>query len=131
MTVKFTLNSAQVPDGTVLLFGIRYAADPEGVTRMSSGASASAKVYTYAMLKAGGFWYVTGGGRTPQVAGWGAVERWLERDGREVVWVDHVTETARLWPAEESVQPAGRRRGSEWREEARTPEDEALGYRDL
>lgn len=107
MTVKFKLESRTVPDGTVLLFGIRYVGpDQEGIARMPEE---EAKVYTYAMIKAGGFWYVTGGGRTPQAAGWGAVERWLERDGREVVWVKAVTETVTLWPAqppEESGQPA-------------------------
>jgi hypothetical protein len=96
MTVKFKLDSRVVPEGTVLLFGIRYVGpDQEGIARMPEE---EAKVYTYAMIKAGGFWYVTGGGRTPQVAGWGAVERWLERDGREVAWVKAVTETVTLWP---------------------------------
>lgn len=92
MTVKFKLDSRQVPDGMVLLFGIRYAGTDSFPT------TDKAKVYTYAMIKAGGFWYVTGGGKTPQVAGWGAIERWLARDGREVVWVRHVTETVQLWP---------------------------------
>ena len=71
MTVKFKLDSRAVPDGTVLLFGIRYVGpDQEGIARMPEE---EAKVYTYAMIKAGGFWYLTGGGRTPQVAGWGAI----------------------------------------------------------
>jgi hypothetical protein len=91
MTVKFKLDSRKVLDGTILLFGIRYAAEPGAWTGPD-------KTYTYAMLKAGGMWYVTGGGRTPQAAGWGAVERWLERDGRVVEWVRHVTETCQLWP---------------------------------
>ena len=107
MSVKFTLDSRQVPDGTILLFGIRYAGtDLEGYAWTREQES---KVYTYVMIKAGGFWYVTGGGKTPQVAGWGAVERWLERDGRVVEWVRHVTETVTLWPVqppEESGQPA-------------------------
>jgi hypothetical protein len=104
MTVKFRLDSRTVPEGTVLLFGIRYVGpDQEGISRMPEE---EAKVYTYAMIKAGQFWYVTGGGRTPQAAGWGAVERWLERDGREVVWVRTVTQTVQLWPAEESGQAA-------------------------
>ena len=104
MSVTFKLDSRAVPDGTVLLFGIRYVGpDQEGIARMPEE---EAKVYTYAMIKAGGFWYVTGGGRTPQVAGWGAIERWLARDGREVAWVRHVTETVQLWPAEETGQAA-------------------------
>jgi hypothetical protein len=96
MSVRFTLDSRAVPEGTVLLFGVKYAGpDQEGIAREPTE---EAKVYTYAMIKAGGFWYVTGGGRTPQAAGWGAVERWLERDGRVVEWVRHVTETCQLWP---------------------------------
>lgn len=90
--VKFTLDSRQVPDGTILLFGIRYEPHP------GSPLPANTKIYTYAMIMAGGFWYVTGGGKTPQAAGWGAIERWLERDGRVVEWVRHVTATAQLWP---------------------------------
>ena len=81
--VKPTLDSRQVPDGTILLFGIRYTGtDSEGYAWTRKQES---KVYTYAMLKAGGFWYVTGGGKTPQVAGWGAIGWWVERDGRRPV----------------------------------------------
>jgi hypothetical protein len=109
MTVKFKLDSRAVPEGTVLLFGIRYPGDQEGTARTPSGAPTLAKVYTYVIMKSGGLWYVSGtNGRNPQAAGWGAVERWLERDGREVVWVRHVTETVQLWPAEESGQAARR-----------------------
>lgn len=93
--MEFNLDTSQVPEGTVLLFGIRYVgADQEGYAR---SAEEEARVYTYAMLKAGGSWYVTGGGRTPQVAGWGAVKRWLSRDNRMVVWVKLVTATETLW----------------------------------
>lgn len=103
MSVKFKLESSAVPGGTVLMFGIRYAGpDSDGIER---SAEEESKVYTYAMLKAGGFWYVTGGGRTPQVAGWGAVERWLERDGRVVEWVKAVTETVQLWPPVPPEEP--------------------------
>lgn len=103
MSVKFKLDSRAIPDGTILLFGICYiGADPDGYQRPAD--KTKSKVYTYAMLKAGGFWYVTGGGKTPQAAGWGAVERWLERDGRVVEWVRHVTETGQLWPP---VAPQG------------------------
>jgi hypothetical protein len=91
MDVKFKLDSRKVPDGTVLVFGISYDREP--------GASARPeKVFTYAMLKAGGLWYVTGGGNVPSAAGWGAVERWLERDGRVVKWVNAVAQTVTLWP---------------------------------
>lgn len=81
----FKLKDSQVPDGTVLLMGIRY----EGQT--------TDKVWTYALLKAGGMWYVTGGPRNPQAAGWGAVNRWLERDGRIVLWVRVATGWADLY----------------------------------
>jgi hypothetical protein len=90
MSVKFKLKSAAVPDGTILLFGIRHEREPGADT-------GSPKIYTYAMLKAGGLWYVTGG-NTPTAAGWGAIERWLDRDGRVVEWVQAVTQTAQLWP---------------------------------
>lgn len=93
MTVKFKLNSRAVPDGTVLLFGIRYDPEPD------ESRSAPPKTYTYVVMKSGGLWYVGGtNGRNPQAAGWGAVERWLERDGRQVEWVRTVTETTTLWP---------------------------------
>jgi hypothetical protein len=103
MSVTFKLDSRAVPEGTILLFGIRYVR----AELTTAGLPADNEVYTYAMLKAGGLWYVTGGGRTPQAAGWGAIERWLERDGRVVEWVRHVTQTAQLWPtAEETGQAA-------------------------
>jgi hypothetical protein len=92
MDVKFKLDSRKVPDGTVLTFGISYERDP------GASPQAERKVFTYAMLKAGGFWYVTGGGKVPTAAGWGAVERWLERDGRVVEWVNAVAQTVTLWP---------------------------------
>lgn len=81
----FKLNDAQVSNGTVLLMGIRY----EGQT--------SEKVWTYALLKAGGSWYVTGNGKVPVAAGWGAINRWLERDGRIVLWVRVATGWADLY----------------------------------
>lgn len=99
--VKFTL-STSVPNGTVLLFGIRYANQNDQAAIGSGRPSMQTRPrrdFTYAMLKAGGLWYVTGSGKVPTAAGWGAIERWLERDGREVVWVKAVTETTDLWPA--------------------------------
>lgn len=81
----FTLDDDKVVEGTILLFGIRY------------GASTSGKVYTFAGLKAGGRWYFTGTG--PTDASWPAVQRWLQRDGRQVVWVKAVTGMIELWPA--------------------------------
>lgn len=98
MDVKFKLDSRKVPDGTVLVFGISYERDPDASPR------AERKVFTYAMLKAGGLWYVTGGGKVPSAAGWGAVERWLERDGRVVEWVNAVAQTVTLWPVPPSPE---------------------------
>lgn len=87
--MKFDLDDRQVPDDTLLLFGVRYI-DAEGRTRP--------KVWTYAALKAGGRWYFTGTGRVPQDAGWGAVRRWLDDPIREVVWVRAMTGAVDLWP---------------------------------
>jgi hypothetical protein len=86
MAMKFDGRSR--PDGTVLMFGIAYPNSP--------------KVYTYVMVKAGGLWYVTGSGKVPSAAGWGAVEKWLERDDRQVQWIKAATDWADLWP--EAVQ---------------------------
>lgn len=84
----FKLNSAEVADGTVLLIGARYR-DGDGWLRP--------KVWTYAALKAGGRWWLTGTGRVPQDAGWGAVQRWLADNRREVVWVKVATRLETLW----------------------------------
>lgn len=96
MTVKFKLDTRKVPNGAILIFGIRYAPgeEPGGETR----GRANPLVYTYAAMKAGGLWYFTGAGRVPQAAGWGAVERWLEREGRVVEFVEVVTGQRRIWP---------------------------------
>ena len=95
--MKFTLDDSQVPDGTVLLFGVRYV-DSE------TGSRASSKVFTYAGLKTSGRWYLTGTGRVPQDAGWGAVARWLDDPTREVVSVRTVTGAVEVWPTP-SEQP--------------------------
>lgn len=88
----FTLKDPDVPEGTLLLFGIRY------------GASTSGKVYTFAALKAGGRWYFTGTG--PSDASWTAVQRWLQRDGRQVVWIKVATRLEMLWEAGQEVKPS-------------------------
>jgi len=92
--MRFTLDDTQVPDGTILVFGIRYvdADNPTGPGAFQS------KVFEYAGLKAGGRWYLTGTGQVPQDAGWGAVARWLDDPTREVVSVHAVTGTAQLYP---------------------------------
>ena len=92
--MRFTLDDTKVPNGTILVFGIRYvdADNPTG-----PGAFRS-KVFEYVGLKASGHWYLTGTGRVPQDAGWGVVARWLDDPTREVVSVRTVTETAQLYP---------------------------------
>jgi hypothetical protein len=93
----FKLDDAKVPNGTVLLMGIRYDSQPEDDPDAQRGRT-NPKVYTYALLKSGGLWYVTGTGKVPQAAGWGAVNRWLERDGRVVEWVRLSTGWVDLYP---------------------------------
>ena len=95
---SFTLDNAKVPNGTVLLFGISYPGMGQTDLDTSRGRQ-TPKVFTYAMLKAGGLWYVTGTGRVPQAAGWGAVMNWLARDNRVVEWVKGTTEFKDLWPS--------------------------------
>lgn len=99
MPVKFTLDNARIPSGTVLMMGVRFEdrdePDPDATRGMRPP-----KVYTYALLKAGALWYVTGSGKVPQAAGWGAVERWLAKDGKVVEWV----RVAAVWT---SVYDAG------------------------
>jgi hypothetical protein len=95
--VRFKLDNRTIPNGAVLMMGVGFEStedEPGGDTR----GRTNPKTYTYALLKAGGLWYVTGAGRVPQAAGWGAIERWLEKDGKVVEWVKVVTQTADLWP---------------------------------
>lgn len=106
MTVKFRtedmeLDPRRMPTGTVLLFDIRYAGTDESarqITGRDTRGRTEPKTYAYAMVKAAGVWYVTGSGKVPTAAGWGAIERWLERDGREVVRVQIVTGAQSIWP---------------------------------
>ena len=95
---EFTLDNREVPNGTVLLFGIEYPKMGQTDLDTTRGRE-TPKVFTYAMLKAGGLWYVTGTGKVPQAAGWGAVMNWLARDGREVCWVRAATSWTDLWPS--------------------------------
>lgn len=83
MTVKFEDTS---PEGAVLMLGIRFETQTRG------------KVYTYALLKAGGRWWSTGQG--PSGASWTAVERWLERNGRVLLWIDVLADRTRVWTRE-------------------------------
>jgi hypothetical protein len=99
--VKFTMSN-RVPNGTVLTMGISYGGrEPGGDTRGRTNPT----IYTYALLKAGGLWYMTGSGQTPQAAGWGAVDRWLSREGRVVEWVKAATDWTDLWPVAPSPDP--------------------------
>ena len=60
----FTLGKTPVPNGTILLFGISY--EGMGQTDLdTTRGRRTPKVFTYAMLKAGGIWYVTGTGGVP------------------------------------------------------------------
>jgi hypothetical protein len=93
-----------VPNGTVLMLGIRFEREEDlDATR----GVRQPKVFTYAMLKAGGLWYVTGAGRVPMAAGWGAVERWLAKDGKVVEWVKMATEWADVIPNRTAVEGTG------------------------
>lgn len=92
----FKLDNTKVPNGTVILMGIRYEGMGQTDLDTTRGRQ-TPKVYTYALLKSGGLWYVTGSGKVPTAAGWGAVNRWLERDGRTVEWVKAATEWADIY----------------------------------
>lgn len=87
MAAKITPDPRSMPNGSVLVLGIRYIGgeSPGGESRGRTNPT----LYTYAALKAGGLWYLTGSGKVPTAAGWGAVERWLERDNRvlDSVWM--------------------------------------------
>ncbi len=80
----FRLDNSKVPNGTVLTMGIEYEGMGQTDLDTTRGRQ-TPKVFTYAFLKAGGLWYGTG--KAPQAAGWGAVNKWLERDNRVVRWV--------------------------------------------
>lgn len=99
--MKFTLDHKKIPNGTILVFHIRYTLQAEPDSESTRGRTLPT-VYTYAMLKAGGLWYVTGSGKVPVAAGWGAVERWLDREGREVVKVEVSTGMTTIWPVDTS-----------------------------
>jgi len=91
------INPRKVPNNTVVLFGIRYSGRTSELGGDTRGRD-NPKVYTYAMLKSGALWYVTGSGKVPTAAGWGAVEKWLNRDGRVVQWVRVAVEWADVVP---------------------------------
>lgn len=86
-TMLWTMDPRKMPNGTVLFLGISYATAQVGDTR----GRTEPKIYTYAALKQAGVWYFSGAGKVPQAAGWGAVERWLERDNRVLEWVKIVS----------------------------------------
>lgn len=91
------MDGSEPPNGTLLVMGIVYdnldAPSPD-----ETRGRTEPKVFTYAALKMAGLWHFTGSGQVPQSAGWGAVERWLGKNGRRVVWVRLVTQTALIWP---------------------------------
>jgi len=103
----FKLDARKIPNGTVLLMGIGHRDtddEPGGDTR----GRTRPKIYTYALLKAGGLWYVIGAGRVPQAAGWGAIERWLSKDGRFIESIRIATQWDALyqWYHEDGPAPA-------------------------
>lgn len=97
----FQLDNAKVPNNTVLTMGIEYEGMGQTDLDTTRGRQ-TPKVFTYVFLKAGGLWY--GSGKAPQAAGWGAINRWLERDGRRVRWVRAATAWATVY-GEESSSP--------------------------
>lgn len=85
----------KMPTGSILVLAVRYTDDePTEDTR----GRTNPKVYEYAFIKAAGVWHGSGSGKVPQAAGWGAIERWLERDGRDLVRIDMVTGQTGIWP---------------------------------
>lgn len=104
MTSVFKLENAnKIPNNTVLALGIRYGDRPDQSKDETRGRT-NPKVYTYGLLKTGGLWYMTGSGKVPQAAGWGAVERWLEREGRVVEWVKVASEMTVLYEVTEAEE---------------------------
>lgn len=74
----------KVPNGSVLLMVIEYP-----------GAN---RPFTYAAIKTGGLWYLTGSGQVPTAAGWGAVERWLGKLERKLISVAIVSQAIPIFP---------------------------------
>jgi hypothetical protein len=91
MNVNLPFDPRSTPDGVILILHVQY----ENQTQRNPQA---AQTYTYVLTKAGGLWYTTGAGRVPQAAGWGAVEKWLERDGRQVIKIERVTCKEQVYP---------------------------------
>jgi hypothetical protein len=83
--MPYGIEKEDLAEGVTLLLGVSYQ------------GSNSGRVYTYAGVNVAGRWYFSGLGRTPQDAGWAAVERWLESDGRIVQWIRKVTETEMIY----------------------------------
>jgi hypothetical protein len=89
MTVKMALDPRSMADGVILALHVRYRAE--------EGNQPNPTIYTHAAVKSAGFWYLSGS-RAPQIAGWGAVERWLEKDRRELVRVEMLTRASTIYP---------------------------------
>lgn len=84
-----------VPDGTIIVLGIRY------------DGSVSGKTYDYTASKIAGRWYMTGTGKTPQDASWQAVNRWLAREGRHLVRAEVITSRRQIWPVQVEATDRG------------------------
>ena len=93
MTVKMPIDPRTMPDGVVLVLSVCY--------RPNEGEKPNPTIYEHAAIKSKGFWHLTGSG--PSAAGWGAVERWLERDNRELIRIEIQTGTKTIWPEAEST----------------------------
>lgn len=91
MDVKLPIDPRTMPDGTILVFHIRY---------LDEGGAPAGPTYSYVLSKVAGSWYGTGTGRVPQAAGWRAVENWLDDPRRKVERVELVTSQQTIWPPE-------------------------------
>lgn len=104
MNVKMEIEPRTMPNGALLVLGVRYlpGSEPGGDTR----GRANPVVYTYAALKTGGLWYFTGSGKSPHAATWAAVLKWLERDNRKLEFVEIATGARRIWPVPVAAEVA-------------------------
>jgi hypothetical protein len=100
--VTWSMNPRALPNGTVLFLGISYEPGPRVP---DTRGRTEPKVYTYAALKQAGVWYFSGAGKVPQAAGWGAVEKWLEREGRKLEWVKIVSSLMDVYPVPPPASP--------------------------
>lgn len=99
--MSWTMDPRKLPNGTVLFLGVSYG----GARTADTRGRTEPKIYTYVALKQAGVWFFSGSGKVPQAAGWGAVERWLERDGRKLEWVKIVSALEDVYPGPLTYPP--------------------------